>query len=319
MSSYELITDPAENRLIIKPYKYPHLMELFRQSEAVNWVDLEIPFSQDKIDWDTKLNDDEKHFLELNFAFFSVFDQLVIDNIEDFTKHITIPEAKRFYNRQKVMEDVHVLTYQDFPLNLVDSKERIEFILNATTTVPVIGKMKDFVLKNSTTIPRRLVLFIAIEGILFIGSFASIFYFKTFKSGLMPGLIMANEFIARDEGLHTTFGIEMYKLVINKLPEEEVVELIKETVDLAVEFITVAIPVDLIGINSQEMIKYIKFTADQIAMKVIEKTIYNTENPFHWMETINLESKTNFFDKRVTQYSRPLTSENNDVSFNVDF
>jgi ribonucleotide reductase beta subunit family protein with ferritin-like domain len=324
---YEPLFDPENDRVNLLPIQYPIFWEYYKNAKASFWIPEEIDLSEDVKDWNTKLTNGEKQFLEANFALFLIFDQIVIKNLEtNFVEKITIPEIRMVYRFQEMIEDIHVHAYALFPITFIKDPKRIKEINNAVKTFPILNKMLTWCKKwineeNSIdSFVRRLVAFIMIEGIIFSGSFASIFYMK--KQQKMSGIAQANELIARDEGLHTKFGLEIYHFLNTKIPESTYIQMLNEVVDMAVEFSTVSIPVDMVGMNNKLMVQYIKCVSDNISLSIIKHPVYKAENPFPWMELINLQGQTNFFDKKVTNYSRTSVmnkTEDNVIGFDAEF
>jgi ribonucleotide reductase beta subunit family protein with ferritin-like domain len=319
----EFLLDEKNDRESLFPIMYPDFWALYTEMKASFWLPEDIDFKPDLADWDNKLSDAERKFLEMNFAFFSVFDQIVIKNLEsDFVGKVAIPEVRMFYRFQEAMEDIHVHTYSLFPDLFIKDQKRKEEIVNATKSFPVIAKMEIWA-KKWTAAPfvPRLVAYILVEGVLFNGGFASIGFMK--KQGKMPGVAHANELIARDEAQHTKNGILMYsKYVTNKLPKEEIIAMTREAVELAQAFSIESIPIEMIGMKSDLMVEYIQFTADRVVEQLIGEPIFKASNPFPWMMLQSLQPKTNFFDKKVGQYSKPGAMNGgvgSEVSFDADF
>jgi ribonucleotide reductase beta subunit family protein with ferritin-like domain len=328
----EPIFDPANDRVNLLPIVYPQFWEFVKDARASFWLADEISFTDDIADWNTKLNAQERQFLEANFALFMIFDQIIIKNLEtDFVEKITIPEIRTFYRFQEAIEDIHVHAYNLFPINFVKDPVRLQEIQEAVKTFPILGKMADWCKKwnlgnvgsNKETdelkaFTRLVVANILIEGIIFSGSFAAIFYMK--KRNILPSICQLNSFISRDEYLHTKFGIAIYHFLRTKLTDDEFITMLDEIVKLSEEWCVESVSVDLIGMNSSAMAQYIKFVADQISLAIISRPVYNASNPFPWMEMISLQGKTNFFDRKVTQYSKISGSPSeNRIAFNADF
>jgi ribonucleoside-diphosphate reductase beta chain len=297
--------DPANERLRLFPIKYPDLWEARQNHKKVFWTAEELDLAGDLKDWET-LNSDEKHFITTVLAFFSISDFIVNENLEtDFVDRITIPEAKMFYQLQTFMETEHTLTYglliETYVQNLVERNR----LLDGVRTIATISKKVDWCRRwmHEGDFVHRLVAFSMVEGIFFSGSFCSIFWLK--KRGLMPGLVLSNQFISRDEAMHRDFACMLYRRYItNKLQEEEVIEMVRGAVEIEKEFVCEALPVSLIGMNSGMMSQYIEYVADHLLLNLIGKKLYNVENPFDWMVSISLENKTNFFESRVSEYSK---------------
>ena len=277
--------------------------------------------SPDLIDWENKLNDDEKHFIKHVLAFFAASDGIVNENLaENFLAEVQYTEAKFFYGFQIAMENVHSETYSLLIDSYIKDTDEKKHLFNAIDTLECVKKKAEWALRwiDKGSYAERLVAFAAVEGIFFSGAFCSIFWLK--KRGLMPGLAFSNELISRDEGLHCDFACLLYtQHLVNMLPKEQVAAIIKDAVEIEKEFVTDAIPVRLIGMNSDLMSKYIEFVADRLLVELGNEKIYNTENPFDFMEMISIQGKTNFFEKRVGEYQKAgvLTGEN-DKDFTVD-
>lgn len=262
--------------------------------------------SKDLNDWN-KLKDDERHFISHVLAFFAASDGIVNENlVERFSQEVQVTEARCFYGFQIAMENVHSEMYSLLIETYVrDSKER-EFLFNAIETLPCVKKKADWAMNwigsKKANFGERIIAFAAVEGIFFSGSFASIFWLK--KRGLMPGLTFSNELISRDEGLHCDFACLMFKHLLQKPPKERVIEIISEAVKIEQEFLTDALPCKMLGMNCEMMSEYIEFVADRLLGELGVERIYNTKNPFSFMEFISLEGKTNFFEKKVGEYQK---------------
>lgn len=322
--SQTLNTEPLlqenKNRFVLFPIQHDDIWQMYKQAEASFWTAEEIDLSPDLQDWE-KLNSGEKHFVSHVLAFFAASDGIVNENLAiNFTNEVQYPEAKCFYGFQIMMENIHSETYSLLIDTYVkDSKEK-DKLFNALETVPCVSKKGEWALRwiNSESFVERLVAFAAVEGIFFSGSFCSIFWLK--KRGLMPGLSFSNELISRDEGLHCEFACLLYtKYIQNKLSQERVYEIILDAVKIEKEFITEALPVNLIGMNAQLMSQYIEFVADFWLMRLGYQPYFNTANPFDFMMTISLQGKTNFFEKRVAEYQKAgVMGEKDDVKFSLD-
>jgi ribonucleotide reductase beta subunit family protein with ferritin-like domain len=324
MTTKEILLDKSNDRFVLFPIKYDDMWEMYKKSMASFWTAEEIDLSQDLDDWD-KLNDDEKHYIKHILAFFSASDGIVNENLAlRFYSEIQIPEARSFYGFQIAMENIHAETYGLLIDTYIKDPTEKDYLFNAIDNIPCIKKKADWALKwieGEEDFALRLMAFAAIEGIFFSGSFCSIFWLK--KRGLMPGLTFSNELISRDEGLHTDFACLLFKYIQNKPAKAKIVNLIKEAVAFEQEFITEALPVSLIGMNSDLMAQYVEFVADRLVMEIGMEPIYNSENPFDWMELISLQGKTNFFEKRVSEYQKAgvmnsVNNTGNDFSFSMD-
>jgi len=292
---------------------------MYKQSVAVFWTPEEIDFSRDAEDW-AKLTDNEKHFVKHVLAFFAGSDGIVQENLASrFQREVDSPVVKLFYSFQNAMEGIHSETYSlliDTYIKDTDEKNRL---FQAIDNVPCIGKKAEWALKwidSQEDFSTRLVAFACIEGIFFSGAFCSIFWLK--KRGLMPGLTFSNELISRDEALHTLFAVNLYHTLRNSISQERIAEIIKEAVTIEKEFIVDALPCSLLGMNSNMMSQYIEFVADRLAVQFGLPKIYKTQNPFDFMELISLEGKTNFFEKKVSEYSKPLMAEKEDMVIRMD-
>jgi ribonucleoside-diphosphate reductase beta chain len=303
----EPILVEQKNRFVIFPIKYHDIWEMYKTSEMSFWTAEEMDLVPDLLDWEEKLNDDEKYYIKNILAFFAASDGIVNENLcENFLKEVQYPEAKFFYGSQIMIENVHSETYSLLIDTYIKDSVEKDRLFNALETVPAVQRKADWALKwiESDNFVERLVAFAAVEGIFFSGSFCAIFWLK--KRGLMPGLAQSNELISRDEGLHCLFACLLYKdHIVNKLSEERVQSIICEAVEIEKEFITDSLPVSLVGMNSNLMSQYIEFVADYWLVELGYSKVYNTENPFDFMEMLSLKNKTNFFEKKVSEYAKP--------------
>lgn len=304
MQQDEVLLRENKDRFVILPINYPRIWEMYKKHEASFWTAEEIDLSDDQKDWDS-LNEGEKHFVSHILAFFAASDGIVNENLAvNFMSEVQVPEARCFYGFQIMMENIHSETYA----LLIDTyiKDQIEKdrLFHAIDTVPCVKKKAEWALRwiDNGTFAQRLVAFAAVEGIFFSGSFCSIFWLK--KRGLMPGLTFSNELISRDEGLHCEFACLLYRMLSNKLSQEEVISIITDAVMIEKEFITDALPVALIGMNAGLMGQYIEFVADRWLAELGYDKLFNASNPFDFMEMISLQGKTNFFEKRVGDYQK---------------
>ncbi|MDX1684248.1 MAG: ribonucleotide-diphosphate reductase subunit beta [Saprospiraceae bacterium] len=293
-------------RFVLFPIEHDDIWKFYKKSEASFWTAEEIDLQQDLSDWNKKLNDDEKHFIKHVLAFFAASDGIVNENLaENMVNEVQYTEAKFFYGFQIMMENIHSETYSLLIDTYIDDKKEKDFLFNAVENLECVKKKADWALRwiDNGSFTERLIAFAAVEGIFFSGSFCSIFWLK--KRGLMPGLSFSNELISRDEGMHCDFACLLYNQHIeNKLPKETVEKVITNAVDIEKEFVTDAIPVNLIGMNAELMCQYIEFVADRLLVSLGNDKVYNAENPFPWMEMISLQGKTNFFEKRVGDYQK---------------
>lgn len=279
---------------------------MYKKAEASFWTAEEIDLADDHKFWN-KLNDGERHFISHVLAFFAASDGIVNENLAmNFSNEIQSSEARCFYGFQIAIENIHSEVYSLLiDTYIKDSNEKMK-LLNAIETVPCVQKKAHWALKwlnrNNSSFAERLVAFAAVEGIFFSGSFCSIFWLK--KRGMMPGLCFSNELISRDEGLHCDFACLIYSKLVNKLPQSRVFEIIENAVAIECEFIRDAIPVELIGMNSTLMATYIQFCADRLLLALGYEKRWGVKNPFDWMDMISLQGKTNFFEKRVSEYAK---------------
>lgn len=311
-----------DKRFVLFPLQYDNLWNLYKQHVAVFWTAEEIDLSADLADWD-KLNDNERKFISSVLAFFSASDGIVNENLAlRFYNDVQIPEARCFYGFQIAMENIHSETYGLLIDTYIKDSQEKNRLFNAMKEIDCVAIKAEWTLRwvgSQSSFAHRLIAFMAVEGIFFSGSFCAIFWLK--KQGLMPGLCTSNEFISRDEGLHCEFACLLYDLLLDeeKITREEIQRIICEAVHIEKHFITNILPVSLIGINSKLMSQYIEFVADYWLSRLTSHKYYKTPNPFDWMELISLEGKTNFFEKRVTEYQRPhVLSNKMDASFKLD-
>jgi len=320
MSSDEILLKENKDRFVILPINYPAIWEKYKQHEASFWTAEEIDLSSDLKDWEN-LNNGERHFISHILAFFAASDGIVNENLAvNFMSEVQLPEARCFYGFQIMMENIHSETYALLIDTYIKNPEEKNRLFHAIDTVPAVKKKAEWALRWITngSFAERLVAFAAVEGIFFSGSFCSIFWLK--KRGLMPGLTFSNELISRDEGLHCEFACLLYKMLQNKLSEAQVKSIITDAVTIEKEFITEALPVDLIGMNAKLMQQYIEFVADRWLVELGYPKVYNATNPFDFMEMISLQGKTNFFEKRVGDYQKAgvMTTNNVSQSFSLD-
>jgi ribonucleoside-diphosphate reductase subunit M2 len=280
---------------------------MYKKSVASFWTPEEISFVKDGEDW-AKLTESEKHFITHVLAFFAGSDGIVMENlVTRFQGEVDSQVVKLFYSFQNAMEGIHSETYSLLIDTYVKNEEEKAKLFNAIQTIPCIGKKADWALEwmsSEQSFGTRLVAFACVEGIFFSGAFCAIFWLK--KRGLLPGLTFSNELISRDEGLHTQFAVALFHTLPNKPNPEEIQAIIMGAVVLEKEFICESLPCALIGMNSKMMSQYIEFVADRLAVQLGLNKLYNTANPFDFMELISLEGKANFFEKKVSEYSRPM-------------
>ena len=320
----EPILKDNPNRFVLFPIQHADIWKMYKKQEASIWTAEELDLSPDLVDWENKLNDDERFFIKHVLAFFAASDGIVNENLaENFLSEVQYTEAKFFYGFQIMMENIHSETYSLLiDTYIKDSKEK-DYLFNAIETFEPVKKKADWAMRwiENGSYAERLIAFAAVEGIFFSGSFCSIFWLK--KRGLMPGLTFSNELISRDEGLHCDFACMLYNNhLVNQLEKENVQEIIADAVEIEKEFVTESLPVRLIGMNSDLMSQYIEFVADRLLVELGNNKIYNTSNPFDFMDMINLQGKTNFFEKRVGEYQKAgvlNSNDNNNFSLDADF
>jgi ribonucleoside-diphosphate reductase beta chain len=322
ITNNEIILQESKNRFVLFPIKYPQVYDLYKKAVSSFWTPEEIDFTDDINDWKLKMNNDERYFIKHILAFFAASDGVVMENLaEKFSCEVKIPEARCFYSFQSAMESIHSETYSLLIDTYVTDNDEKEKLFNAIDNFPAIKKKAEWAIKyiNSLdTFAVRLVAFAAVEGIFFSGSFCSIFWLK--ERGLMPGLTFSNELISVDEGLHTDFAVLLYSMLENKLSEELIHSIIGEAVDIEKEFITESLPCNLLGMNADLMGRYIEFVADRLIVQLGYNRLYNVKNPFDFMERIAMTGKANFFEKRVSNYSRAqLHSHKNEEEDEVNF
>jgi ribonucleotide reductase beta subunit family protein with ferritin-like domain len=293
------------HRFVIFPIQHEDLWRKYKEHVSVFWRPEELDLAKDMKDWKL-LGDGEQHFVKRVLGFFAGSDGIVMENLgQRFMNEIQVPEAKFFYGVQMLMETVHSETYSLLIDTYVEDREEKLDILRSIQTVPCIQRKAEWALQwissEEADFPTRLMAFAAIEGVFFSGAFCSIFWLK--QRGIMPGLTASNEFISRDEGLHTDFACLLYSKCLHRLPVEKAHRLMREAVGIEKEFILEALPCSLIGMSAQRMGEYIEFVADRLLVSLGYPKAWDTPNPFPWMERISLEGKDNFFEKRVTNYA----------------
>jgi len=301
---------PDDNRFVMFPIKHQDIWEMYKKQIDCFWRPEEIDLSKDITHWDS-LSDDEKFFISMILAFFAASDGIVLENLASrFMNDVQLSEARAFYGFQIAMENIHSETYSLLIETYIKNTELKSRLFNAMENFPCIKKKSDWAQKwikdNRSSFATRLIAFACIEGIFFSGAFCSIYWLK--KRGLMPGLTFSNELISRDEALHCEFAVLLYSKLVKKVEKSRFYEIIKEAVEIEIEFICDALPCRLIGMNSELMTQYIKFVADRLCLQLGYKKIYNVTNPFDFMELISLESKTSFFEKRNDAYALATTT-----------
>ena len=321
MSKEPLLT-PDDNRFVMFPIKYDDIWAMYKKQIDCFWRAEEIDLSKALTDW-AKLNADEQQFISMILAFFAASDGIVLENLaQRFMSDVQVSEARAFYGFQIAMENIHSETYSLLIETYIKDKDEKHKLFNAIDNFPCIKKKSDWAQKwihdNRSSFATRLVAFACIEGIFFSGAFCSIFWLK--KRGLMPGLTFSNELISRDEALHCEFAILLYSKLEKKLPKQKIHDIIKECVEIEIEFICEALPCRLIGMNSELMGQYIQFVADRLCVQLGYPKIYNMANPFPFMELISLEGKTNFFERVVSEYALAnVAKSDTDFDFTDEF
>lgn len=306
MYNDEILLKENTHRFILFPIKYPKIWEFYENSLASIWFSSEIDLHSDMIDWETKLTDNERYFISNILSFFNSSDTIVTENLAArFMKEIQIPEARAVYAVQIMIETIHSQTYSTLIETLIKDLVERDRLFKAIDTIPSVKKKADWALKwitSNESFAERLIGFCCVESIFFSGSFCSIFWLK--KRGLMPGLCFSNELISRDEGLHCDFACLLYSMLTNKLEESVIYSIIGEAVEYEKEFITESLPVSLIGMNAELMKQYIEFCADRLIYALGYNKLYHATNCFDFMELISLQGKTNFFERRVSDYMK---------------
>lgn len=303
----EDILTETKNRFVLYPIKYNEIFAMYKTAVSAFWTVEEIDLSRDVDDWENKLTPNEKLFITNILSFFAASDGVVNENLGvRFMNEVQIPEAKGFYGFQIAMEFIHSEMYSLMIDTFIKDKDTKEKSLNAIEHFPCIKKKAEWALKwiedKESSFATRLIAFAIVEGIFFSGAFASIFWLK--ERNLMPGLCHSNEFISRDEGLHTEFAILIYSTLQNKLSVSEVHKIFEEAISIECEFITQSIPCSMLGMNKELMIQYIHFIGDRLLVQLGYDKIWNVNNPFDFMDRICLQSKSNFFEQRDSQYAK---------------
>jgi len=319
--SRETLLAPDDNRFVMFPIKHDDIWQMYKKQVDCFWRAEEIDLAKDIDHW-VSLNADERYFISMILAFFAASDGIVLENLASrFMTDVQVSEARAFYGFQIAMENIHSETYSLLIETYIKDQTEKSKLFNAIEHFPCIKKKSDWAQKwihdNRSSFATRLVAFACVEGIFFSGAFCSIFWLK--KRGLMPGLTFSNELISRDEALHCEFAILLYSKLVKKIDKARIHEIIKEAVEIETEFICEALPCKLIGMNSELMTQYIQFVADRLCVQLGYKKIYNAVNPFQFMELISLENKTNFFEKRVSDYALANKSSENAFEFSEDF
>lgn len=321
-NNLEPLLAPDDNRFVMFPIQHQDIWQMYQKQIDCFWRPEEIDLSKDLAHWEG-LNKDEQMFISMILAFFAASDGIVLENLaQRFMSDVQVSEARAFYGFQIAMENIHSHTYSNLIETYIKDKEEKGRLFNAITNFPCIKKKSDWAQKwihdNRSSFATRLVAFACVEGIFFSGAFCSIFWLK--KRGLLPGLTFSNELISRDEALHCEFAVLLYSKLVKKIDKVRIYEIIKEAVEIETEFICDALPCRLIGMNSQMMTQYIQFVADRLSVQLGYKKIYNVTNSCDFMELISLESKTNFFEKKVDAYALADKTQSKEAfDFTEDF
>jgi len=326
MNATEPITEPLlhedENRYVMFPIVDNDIWKMYKKQVESFWRPEEVDLSRDLNDW-ARLNSDEKHFISMVLAFFAASDGIVMENLAmRFMNDVQLSEARAFYGFQIAMENIHSEQYSLLIDTYIQNNEEKQKLFRGIQNYDCITKKADWAKKwihdKRSSFASRLVAFACVEGIFFSGSFCSIYWLK--KRGLMPGLTLSNEFISRDEALHTEFAVLLYSKMRKQLSKSRVLEIIQEAVEIEKEFITEALPCRLIGMNAHLMTQYIEFVADRLLVQLGYETVYQVNNPFDFMELISVENKVNFFERTNSEYSLANKVVSHDVfDFNATF
>jgi ribonucleoside-diphosphate reductase subunit M2 len=304
------------------PIKDNDIWKMYKKSVDSFWVAQEVDLSKDLNDWKS-LSQDEKHFISMVLAFFAASDGLVLENLSSrFMSDVQLAEARAFYGFQIAIENIHSEMYSTLIDTYINEESEKMKLFKALENYPCITKKANWAKKwindNRSSFAARLVAFAVIEGLFFSSSFAAIYWIK--KRGLMPGLTFSNELISRDEALHTEFAVLLYSKLQRKLQKKRIYEIIQEAVEIEKEFILEAIPCRMIGMNSKLMSQYIEFVADRLCLQLGYDKIYNSQNPFDFMELISIETKVNFFERTNSEYALANKQVDGDVfDFSSDF
>lgn len=319
----EPILKSDDSRFVLFPIKHPDLWAMYKKQIDCFWVTGEIDTSRDLVDWTEKLTEDERYFISMILAFFANADSIVMENLGTrFLGDVQIAEARAFYSFQLAMESIHSEMYSILIDSYIKDKNESGKLFNAIQHFPCITKKaawaRKWIADHRSSFAARLIAFALVEGLFFSSSFAAIYWIK--KRGLMPGLTLSNEFISRDEAMHTEFAVLLYSKLERKLAKKRVHEIVQEAVEIEKEFITEALPCRLIGMNCKLMTQYIEFVADRLCLQLGYDKIYGATNPLDFMELISIESKVNFFERTNSEYSLANKTVDTDVfDFNAMF
>ena len=314
---------PNDSRYVMFPIQDNDIWKMYKKQVDCFWVPQEIDFSKDLTDWNDKLNNDERLFISMVLAFFASSDGIITENLAiRFMGDVQLAEARAFYGFQIAMENIHSETYSIMIDTYIKDKEQQNKLFNSIENFPCIAKKatwaRRWITDNRSSFAARLVAFAVVEGIFFSASFASIYWLK--KRGFLPGLTFSNELISRDEAMHCEFAVLLYGKLHKKLQKKRIYEIVQEAVEIEKEFITDAIPCRLIGMNSKLMCQYIEFVADRLCLQLGYDKIYNSSNPFDFMELISIESKVNFFERTNSEYALANKTVDKDIfDESIDF
>ena len=325
MPTVEPILQENKDRFVIFPIQHHDIWEWYKKQEACFWTAEEIDLHQDLVDWNEKLNEDERYFIKHVLAFFAASDGIVNENLaENFVNEVQYSEAKFFYGFQIMMENIHSETYSLLIDTYIADRDEKDKLFRAIEVFPAIEEKARWALRwiGSPSFAERLIAFAAVEGIFFSGAFCSIFWLK--KRSLLPGLSFSNELISRDEGMHRDFAVHLHNHhLVNRVPEAQITEILTNALDIERKFITESLPVNLIGMNAKLMTQYLEFVTDHLLVELRCKKVYKVENPFDFMDLISLQGKTNFFEKRVAEYQKAGVAkeqgQRDQIRFDADF
>lgn len=310
----EVLLRNNNRRFVLFPIEYPQIYEIYKRAESSFWTANEIDLSKDYKDWE-RLTDDERYFIKNVIGFFAGSDGIIMENLAvNFMREVQIPEVRSFYSYQIFNEAIHSETYSLLIDTYIKDREEKEHIFNSIENIPSVAKKAAWAYKwiqnkENTNFQLRLIAFAIVEGIFFSGSFCAIYWLK--KRGLMPGLTFSNELISKDEGMHCEFACLLYSMIKNRVDNETVKNIFEEAIEIEKEFITESIPCALIGMNAEMMKQYIEFVSDRLLVQLGYEKIWNTENPFDFMELISLRPKANFFELRVGEYAKSSIAVDN--------
>jgi ribonucleoside-diphosphate reductase beta chain len=318
----ELVLRENKRRFVMFPIQHHRMWEMYKKAEASFWTAEEVDLNQDTVHW-LRLSEQERHYIKHVLAFFAASDGIVNENLaRRFVNEVQLPEARAFYGFQIAIENIHSEMYSLLIETYITDSNEKTCLFDAIEAMPAVKKKAQWALRwienHTATFAERLVAFAAVEGIFFSGSFCAIFWLK--KRGLMPGLTFSNELISRDEGLHCDFACLLYStLELTRLDRARVCEIIDEAVAIERDFISDSLPVALIGMNASLMGQYIEFVADRLLAALGYEKLYRTQNPFDWMELISLKGKSNFFERRVSEYAKAnIMSPSKERQFRLD-